>query len=261
MLVLPIFDLDGNKVGEQVRESGKHPNYRPKGIRVSECSPHIGRITDSGLVIACEGPTDCIAVSEINGLQAWSTLGCWSSSTVPDRDWWLLRFKSRSLTVVACGDNDVAGQNFNQRVANAVGSAYPIKWPPLFRHKGDARDYISENGEDSFAALVKSGTMRNPLGRVLATGSKKHSYIERSGTIARLVEDAGGAFCYSYGQGNSKWLCPLHNDVEDPSLTINDNSGSWCCWAGCGKGGPVQWIMAWKGVDYKSALELMRKYV
>lgn len=163
--------------------------------------------------------------------------------------------------MVACGDNDAAGQAFNQRIADAVGSAYPIKWPSLFQSKGDARDYIREYGATAWNALVKGATMRQPLGRTSSKSTNNRTHIERTGIIARLVEEAGGTYCYSYGEGNQKWLCPLHNDVDDPSLTINDNTGSFKCWAGCGQGGPPQFIMAWKNVDYESAMHLMRKYV
>lgn len=260
-LILPIHDFEGNQVGKQIRVPGKNPVYSPQGIKVKQCAPYIGRIADGPMVIVCEGPTDCISILAVDGLSLWSVLGCWSATTIPDRDWWLRRFADRNVSVVACGDNDDSGQTFNQRIANVFGSAYSVKWPPLFRHKGDAREYISEYGADSFTTLVKSGTMREPWTASVHVGERRKHIQKHSGIISRLVADAGGEFCYTYGDGDSKWLCPLHNDVDDPSLTLNDETGSFCCWAGCGKGGPAQFIMAWKNVDYKSAIELLRLYV
>lgn len=264
ILTLPIFDFDGKRVGKQIREKGKPPLYRPRGIKMKDCSPYIGRITDSEMVLVCEGPTDANACMEVPGLESWSIVGVWSSTTFPDRSWWDLVFGGRRCYFVSCGDNDGSGKSFNQRVANAVGGAYTVTWPPLFRNKGDARDYIDEHGASAFKTLVQGATMRNPLRHIVegdgnAGGNGK--FIERENVICRIVRDAGGQFCYSYGNGDSKWLCPLHNDVDDPSLTVNDKTGAFCCWAGCGKGGPVQFLMAWKNIDRKSATELLRKYV
>lgn len=261
--VLALFDFNGKQVGHQNRTKGRSPQYQPFGVEIKKCLPYIGRITDSGLLFVCEGPTDCIEVAEIVGLEDWSVVGYWSASTIPDSEWHS-RLQNRISTVVCCGDNDDAGQVFNQRVANEFGCAYPIKWPPLFRHKGDAKDYISEYGESAFVALARGALIRTPLyadNGNKNTTNETRTYQKHSGIISTIVDAAGGEFKYSYGTGNEKWLCPLHNDVEDPSLTLNNEDGSWKCWAGCGQGGPAQFIMAWKGVNYKSALELMKRYV
>lgn len=263
-LVLPVFDLDGNQVGEQIRRPGKPPVYRPSGIKAKECAPYIGRIIDSDKLLVCEGPTDAKACMQLRRFDQWSILGCWSSTTIPPRSFWTDRFGKRlGLHSVVVGDNDQSGKDFNQRIANVFGSAYEVHWPPLFRHKGDARDYISEYGETAFYALVSRSFMRQPLCRNDEEKRKSTTkqFQDHAGIISSLVAQAGGQFCYNYGDKNEKWLCPLHNDVDDPSLTLRDSDGSWCCWAGCGQGGAAQFIMAWKGVSYKDALELMKLYV
>jgi len=47
--------------------------------------------------------------------------------------------------------------------------------------------------------------------------------------------------------------CPFHDDKE-PSFGFNRNTGRWCCFAGCGKGGPIDFLMHSSGFEFKDAL-------
>ena len=46
--------------------------------------------------------------------------------------------------------------------------------------------------------------------------------------------------------------CPFHAD-RSPSLAINTEKNVWICWAGCGGGSPVDFIMRLQGLDFQSA--------
>jgi hypothetical protein len=50
--------------------------------------------------------------------------------------------------------------------------------------------------------------------------------------------------------------CPFHNGKSDTSLVIwrEDGSERWCCYAGCGGGDALNWIMKRDGVGFKDAL-------
>lgn len=48
-------------------------------------------------------------------------------------------------------------------------------------------------------------------------------------------------------------LCPLHAD-KTPSFGFNKKSGRWRCFAGCGKGGPLDFIMLTTGQSFKDVL-------
>lgn len=53
-----------------------------------------------------------------------------------------------------------------------------------------------------------------------------------------------------------EWLanCPFHED-RSPSLSINTEKNVWICWAGCGGGSPVDFIMRIHGLDFLAACQ------
>jgi 5S rRNA maturation endonuclease (ribonuclease M5) len=48
-------------------------------------------------------------------------------------------------------------------------------------------------------------------------------------------------------------LCPFHAD-RNPSFAFNKNTGTWCCFAGCGKGSAFDYVMQTTGMSFKDAL-------
>ena len=48
-------------------------------------------------------------------------------------------------------------------------------------------------------------------------------------------------------------LCPFHED-KNPSFAFNRNTGTWCCFAGCGKGSAFDYLMQTSGQSFKDAL-------
>lgn len=53
-------------------------------------------------------------------------------------------------------------------------------------------------------------------------------------------------------------LCPFHPD-KNPSLSVNEEKGSWHCF-GCGAGGSViDWVMKERGVSFRLAVEILHK--
>lgn len=163
--------------------------------------------------------------------------------------------------MVACGDNDDAGKAFNQRIADAVGSCYAIRWPIWFHNKGDVKDYLEIKGSDAFKALLDISLYYQPLVRLEKQKTKsKRTYASSPVLVSTIIEAAGGRLAFTMAEDRLKYYCPLHEDKEDASLTVDDATGSWHCWAEGIGGGPAQFLMAWKGVDYKSAMELLKLY-
>ena len=48
-------------------------------------------------------------------------------------------------------------------------------------------------------------------------------------------------------------LCPFHADRE-PSFGFNRKTGRWVCFAGCGKGGPIDFVMQSSGLPFKDVM-------
>lgn len=270
-MIIPVYDLEGIQTGEQIRNPGQRPDFKPKGLKVTECQPHVVRILPKGMILACEGPTDAIAAGELQKFSTWSIVGCWSATTIPIRSFWDTNFSGRCQSlVVACGDNDKSGLDFNQRLSNLLGQAYHLKWSPLLPAKMDVKQYLEEYGEKSFERIIQRSIAAGPVSAISNSrksnrpaGSSVH-FKQHSAVIGKLVEQAAGVLAYPMAGSSSKWYCPLHDDRSDPSLTIDDETGSWKCWANCSRpsqGGPAQFIMAWKKCSYEDAINLLRKYV
>ena len=55
------------------------------------------------------------------------------------------------------------------------------------------------------------------------------------------------------GDGWVTALCPLHKETE-PSFGFNLRTGAWCCFAGCGKGSAIDYVMNTSGRGFKETL-------
>lgn len=262
---IPVYNLEGEQVCKQYRSPGKHPIYLPKGISIANCQPYIERLDQKGPLLVCEGPTDAMAAGKLDSLSSYNIIAAWSASTLPPRDWWISNISRRTMAVVACGDNDSAGKDFNQRLANLNGSCYAVHWGHSTIPKWDLKDEIETYNDLEVFNLIDSSLSRSPIIALEKQETfSKGTYKEMGGVITQMIQEAGGRFAFQLADGGSKWFCPLHDDKDDASMTANDKTGSWKCWSSCcfpSQGGPVQFLMASKGVKYKEALELLRKYV
>ena len=74
-------------------------------------------------------------------------------------------------------------------------------------------------------------------------------------SVQRLVESAG----VTLRKSGKDWLacCPFHED-ETASLVITPAKNLWHCFGcQCG-GGPIDWVMKFKGVSFRHAVELLK---
>lgn len=55
------------------------------------------------------------------------------------------------------------------------------------------------------------------------------------------------------GQGCCVGLCPFHDD-QKPSFGFDTSAGTWECFAGCGKGGVLDFLMRRSGLGFKETL-------
>lgn len=74
-------------------------------------------------------------------------------------------------------------------------------------------------------------------------------------SVERLVESAGIALKKS---GKDKLgRCPFHDDGE-PSLVVSPAKNLWHCFGCQIGGGPIDWVMKFKGVSFRHAVELLK---
>ena len=74
-------------------------------------------------------------------------------------------------------------------------------------------------------------------------------------SVERLVESAGIALKKS---GKDRiGLCPFHEDTE-PSLLVTPGKNLWHCFGCQIGGGPIDWVMKYRGVSFRHAVELLR---
>lgn len=252
-LHLPLLHhASGELMGWQTRMPGKSPRYST-GVKSREAAPFIAqRPTSPEFAIITEGPTDAIAASQCAKIgNNVAVYGCWSSSTIPPKEWWEKNLLG--TTVIVAGDGDAAGRVFNQRVADMVGAVYVARIPD----GEDVRSLIETRGEDLFMATLMNALIRPAIKRSKSRKPvvKRQEFATLAGIdIISLVESAGGKRKSKLSTGGYKYLCPLHDDRNDPSLTVDPAAGSWYCWAGCGGGGPAQFVMAWRRCDYRDAV-------
>jgi hypothetical protein len=55
-------------------------------------------------------------------------------------------------------------------------------------------------------------------------------------------------------KGGAVGLCPFHED-DKPSFGVNKEGNYWHCFAGCGSGDAVKFLMRFKGITYRQAQE------
>jgi DNA primase len=73
--------------------------------------------------------------------------------------------------------------------------------------------------------------------------------------VERLVESAGIALKKS---GKDRLgLCPFHDDGE-PSLVVTPGKNLWHCFGCQIGGGPIDWVMKFRGVSFRHAVELLK---
>ena len=86
----------------------------------------------------------------------------------------------------------------------------------------------------------------------------KNPWPEYKKQIDNHIEDYSPFFpgLRSLKEGTDGWMvacCPFHED-RNPSFAFNRKTGKWCCFAGCGKGGPFDYIMQTSGKSFKETL-------
>jgi len=249
--------IGGDIIGSQIRYKDGGQRFS-NGIRMAEAAPLIVHPDARRMILICEGPTDAISLGGVPALREAMIVGCWSSTIVPDNHWWQTKIpRVSAVPAYVLGDGDPAGKAFNQTIANRLGWAYPVAIPRGF----DARQVVEENGEAAILKLISLATMSKILIREKRKVRNNHANRDykplESVDIVRLVEGAGAKKKLSLSDGGLKYLCPLHDDRHDPSLTVNPKTGSWKCWAGCGQGGPIQFVMASRSLSYQDALALI----
>lgn len=260
-LVIPVNHWDtGKTMGWQYRKPGTHPTFST-GVEIRNAAPtafmplHTLVNPEVRPLLICEGPTDLIAAVEMRAISDFNLAACWSATCLPPKAFWE-RMVGSGTCVYAAGDGDKAGSEFNQRLADIFGTVYVVRMPEAT----DIKKMVTRiGGVNEFQGLLRAAAYR-PLHRKKAKVWKRPMTFHPTGVdIVQLVEADGRRPRAKLSNGQLKYQCPLHED-SSPSLSVDPKTGSWQCWAGCGKGGPAQFIMRMKRCDYDRACEILRRY-
>lgn len=73
--------------------------------------------------------------------------------------------------------------------------------------------------------------------------------------VTRLIEAAG--IVLKKSGKDQLGLCPFHADGE-PSLIVTPAKNLWHCFSCQIGGGPIDWVMKWRGVSFRHAVELLK---
>lgn len=259
-LRLPIYHWNtGSIIGHQTRSLERKIRYvalaEGQHVCMKEAAPlalYPGADHPCDSIIVCEGPTDAIEMRRYTDFDTSLIAGCWSATTIPCQEWWDMCLSTYpGAVIISIGDGDTPGKKFNQLVANMARVAYPVVMPP----GEDARSVLQREGVARLLGMINRAISLEPLRRRKPPNQKPRREYRRLDDvdIISLVEASGAVRAGSAGQGQVKYRCGLHEDRSNPSLSVDPRTGQWKCWAGCGKGGPIQFVMAWRRLSYEDA--------
>jgi DNA primase len=84
---------------------------------------------------------------------------------------------------------------------------------------------------------------------------KKDPKIKAKAVKIESLFSAGTKF-FPFG-GKMKTICPFHKDNSNPNFFIYTLTNTWFCFAGCGGGDSIAFIMKLKNMDFKEALNYL----
>jgi DNA primase len=58
-------------------------------------------------------------------------------------------------------------------------------------------------------------------------------------------------------KGKMKTTCPFHKDTANPNFFIYLVTNSWFCFAGCGGGDSIAFMMKLKNISFPEALDIL----
>jgi DNA primase len=85
-------------------------------------------------------------------------------------------------------------------------------------------------------------------------GRTKIEKAKRDNSVEDVIRRYGVDLIPASGNGQLKGRCPFHEDGT-PSLSVNPDKGLWNCFAGCGGGSVVDFVMMAEGIDRETAVE------
>lgn len=104
-------------------------------------------------------------------------------------------------------------------------------------------------------------------GRSNQNTQNSNKYAEYKAAILSKISDFSFLFGDLQRQANGEregWMsafCPFHQDVRHPSFAFNTSTGRWKCFAGCGGGGPIDFIMIQTGKSFLDAMMVLGDHV
>lgn len=85
-------------------------------------------------------------------------------------------------------------------------------------------------------------------------GLSKIEKAKRDNPIEDVIRRYGVELAPAGGNGQLKGRCPFHED-SNPSLSVNSSKGLWNCFAGCGGGTAIDFVMMAERIDQATAVE------
>src|SRR5215472_12932882 len=91
---------------------------------------------------------------------------------------------------------------------------------------------------------------------VMGTNANKHEVLEKL-DVGQLFRESIPTLRKT-ATAEASGLCPFHDD-QNPSFTVNLETGLWCCHAGCGGGDVFSFVMKRDEVDFPQAVETLTR--
>lgn len=212
-------------------------------------------------IIICEGEFDRL-VLESQGYAAVTSTG---GALTFRREWG--PYFDPIPSIYVCFDNDDAGREGAQRVAEAIPRALIVRLPEEVGEGGDVTDFFVRLGRvrDEFERLLDAA---QPLPLRLPTGNQPSPpgppFPGNGSDVQTLksrvpIEDLIGRFVPLRPSGQRLVArCPFHED-HTPSFVVYPRTQSFYCF-GCRAHGDVfAFLMRYERLSFREALEVIRK--
>jgi DNA primase len=213
-------------------------------------------------IIICEGEFDRL-VLESRGFAAVTSTG----GALTFRPEWAEAFRDIP-NILICFDNDDAGHEGAERVAQLIPYARIVQLPGEVGEGGDVTDFFVRLGKsrEEFLGLLQAAQPLPPRVRAIPTNSelsrvvgpiddeveRLKSLVAIEDVIARYVPLRRG------GQNYLVARCPFHED-RNPSFVVYPQTQSFYCF-GCREHGDVlSFLMRMEHLTFPEALNVLRE--
>jgi DNA primase len=263
-ITIPITDRDGVVAFFKLAKDPADATDSPKMVAAARAHADLYGweriLSKPEKIIVCEGEFDRL-VLESQGFAAVTSTG---GALTFRREWGPYFDPIHSIYV--CFDNDDAGREGAQRVAEVIPRARIIRLPEEVGESGDVTDFFVRlgRGRDEFERLLAAA---QPLPLRLPTDNRPSlpaaALPGRGSDVQELksripIADLVGRYVPLRPSGERRVArCPFHDD-ENPSFVVFPATGTFHCFGCRAHGDVIAFLMRVEQVSFKKALDVLR---